>query len=543
MKDLIKISEVLVKSKKNVKKTVPLFDHIHGKKSMQLLKGVISDKFVSDGEASRAIYNGPDKPDKKFLMLKSRLRKKMIEETFFLNPYNKNRSPYESCLNESYRNLSIAKTFLSVGMRKEAMDVIKPLFVQSRFYKITDIILSAARMLRYNASLQGTSEELTRYDIIIEETKKELFAEIESEMIVEDLNIETRFSYSNRNDLVKRTKEKYDKLVGLSGIYQSHVLRLNTFRLGIRYFEHIRDYKGIIRVCEDCEAYLSANPQFYQNSRYAEMALFKMDACLHLQNYEKGKEYAEVCIGYFNKGFHNWFVFMEYFFLLSLQTRNYEQALKIFREVTKHPKFKNVAPERREKWKLFEAYMNFGVPAELADSEYKLYKFINEVPIFNRDKKGYNLSIMIAQFLLLLKMKDHDRLLLKQDSFTLYFKRYVKKKYNYRSYYFSKMLLIILRSNFNAGKTQSLSNKYLQKLKARNERYHGNLESLEVIPYEQLWSEVLKKLELNAEGSRYFIQPVARRGRKKVKISKNMAAAIRFKAQSKQENMRQHSLS
>jgi|GEM_PF-563091 len=529
MKDLKKMSEVFVKSPKSETKKIKLFDHIQGKKSQKLLKGLIMDSYRNDSDASKAIYKLADKPEKKFSMLKGRLKKKMVDEVLHLKTHSKKRSPYEAALNEAYRNLSISKTLLTVGMRAEAMEVVRLLFQEAVRYRFTEVILSAARMLRYNASLQGTGEELLIYDKAAENARLELDAEIESEKVMEDLNLEIRFSYSNRQDLLNRISVQNERLKALTGRFQSHVLRLNSYRIGIRYFEYNRNFRGMIEVCEACEQYIDANPQFRQNSRYAEMALFKMDACLHLQDYRKGQEYASVCLRYFNRGYPNWFVFMEYFFLLCLQTRNYESSIKIFRDVTSHAKFRNLTPERKEKWKLFEAYLNFAVPLELADPDFKLYKFINEVPIYNKDKKGYNVSILIAQFMLLLNMKDMDRLLLKKDSFNSYFSRYINKNVNYRSYYFAKMLMIVLRYNFNPLKSRAISQKFLVKLKARTNRYRGDLESLEVIPYEQLWKEVISRLESLNAGSKYFNAPQKTKKPKK-QLSKNLLAAMRYKS-------------
>jgi len=530
MKDLKKISEVIRNTPKNGKSELERFPHFKGEKTRTLLSGIMSESFQSDVDASNAIYEKPDKSKKNYLMLKSRLKKRMIEETFFINPVNKKRSPYESHLNDSYRKLSIAKGFLSAGLRQEAMEIVKTLFQEALHFRFTEIILSTARMLRYHASLQGTRKELESYDTLIEETKKELAAEILSDKIIEEMNLEARFSYSNRRELVKVLTDQYARLKSMAATHRSHTLQLNTFRIGIRYNEYIQDFNGMISVCEACEKYLDDNPQFRQDSRYAEMALFKMDACLHLQDYVRGREYASVCISYFRKGYPNWFVFMECYFLLCLQTRNYEASIAVFREVTKHAKFRNVNPERKEKWKLFEAYLNFVVPAGLADKNFRLYKFVNEVPIYNRDKKGYNVSILIAQFILLLNMGDHDRLALKRDSFRLYFKRYVKRKFNYRSYYFSKMLMTVLRYNFNPEKTRKIAQKFLLHLKTRKGKYHGDLETLEVIPYEQLWNEVLHRLEVNNKGSRYFISPVAKPGRVKKIPSRNLLAALRYKS-------------
>ena len=535
MKDLKKISELLDHPSKTKGSKNPWAVEIQGEKSRQLLEGILNNRFQNDQEAAAALYqDGEDLKGKKFQMLKSRLKKKMIHESFYISPHRNRKASYEKALTDSYRSLSIVKTFLAAGLREEAIAILKPLYEDSLRFRFTDLILVSARMLRYHASLTGTKEEMDEYDRVLTETIRELDVEMFSEKVIEELNLEARFSYSTRKDLVKRTKDYYDRLLLLAERNKSHLLQLNCFRAGIRYHEFVQDYQGLIRVCESCEEYLHQHPVFYQQARFAEMALFKMDACLHLQDYERGREYAAICSAYFSKGTPNWFVFMEYFFLLCLQTRNLEACRDVFREVTRHARFRQVNPERKEKWKLFEAYLQFILPESLTDKGFRLYKFINEVPIYNRDKKGYNVSILIAQYMLLLKMNDYDRLLLKQDSFRNYFSRYVKKKTNYRSYYFSKMLLAVLRYNFHAGKTEQITRKFLSRLRSHSGRYQGDLESLEVIPYEQLWSEVMEKLKQHATGSQYFIQVPARRGRQKKEISKNMAAALRYKAESSQ---------
>ncbi len=40
----------------------------------------------------------------------------------------------------------------------------------------------------------------------------------------------------------------------------------------------------------------------------------------------------------------------------------FEQASSIFEEVTHHPRFHLLAPEKQETWKIFEAYINYLYP-------------------------------------------------------------------------------------------------------------------------------------------------------------------------------------
>ena len=120
------------------------------------------------------------------------------------------------------------------------------------------------------------------------------------------------------------------------------------------------------------------------------------------------------------------------------------------------------------------------------------------MPIFSKDKTGYNLSIIIAQIVLLVKLNDFDKVMDKFDSLKSYAQRYINKKRNPRSFYFVKMLLLMVKYDFDYEKTKRIAEKFFIKINQSKIGNQGLLEYLEVIPYDILWQDLMEKLKSTA---------------------------------------------
>ena len=110
---------------------------------------------------------------------------------------------------------------------------------------------------------------------------------------------------------------------------------------------------------EEAEQFLEENPPFRQEVKLAALALIRINYYLQLRDYENGRKNAEKCLELFSEGTNNWFVFLEQYFLLAMHTENYINAAGIYLKVINHPRFPFTASERQEKWKIFEAYINY----------------------------------------------------------------------------------------------------------------------------------------------------------------------------------------
>ena len=150
-----------------------------------------------------------------------------------------------------------------------------------------------------------------------------------------------------------------DALIGLSEIYNSPVVIYNMYLVWAYRYEMLHDYSAMIEVCDKAERYMSENPHYFQEDKLATFQLKTMSGFLHLKDYKRGKINAEKCLQSFPEGSETWLTFMEYYFLLSIHTENYINAIAILNKATNQLKFKKLSAENREKWKLYEIYLQY----------------------------------------------------------------------------------------------------------------------------------------------------------------------------------------
>jgi hypothetical protein len=230
-----------------------------------------------------------------------------------------------------------------------------------------------------------------------------------------------------------------------------------------------------------------------------EFALNQMVACMHLGDYASGEANAQRCLGYLTEGSNNWMIFLEYFFLLCMHTGNYTRAEEVYHQVTSHPRFGSLDSARAEKWRIFDAFLHY-MRQDASDSSsesrrFHLHKFLNEVPIYSKDKRGLNISILILQILYLLDRKDWNGIIGRTESLKVYASRHLKRDDTFRSNCFVKMMLTMEKKDFDREETSRIAGKYFSKLQSSRFDYRGDLGSLEVIPYERLWENVLSRLK------------------------------------------------
>lgn len=272
----------------------------------------------------------------------------------------------------------------------------------------------------------------------------------------------------------------------------------NYIITAMQYHHSRGNFEEVIRVCYRFTAYLEANVHLSQPSRAGEFALYEMESCMRLKQFEKGKSCAQRCLDDFTPFKTPWLQFQEYYFLLAMRTGNIRDALEIFNAVTSCSQFKRLPDIQKERWRIHEAYLNFALPDELPKKQFNLFKFLNQVPLSNRDKPGYNFSILLAQVILLININDTDKLINIEFSFREYLRRNIKKSSHPRHYYFGEMLRLFFKNNYSM---EGIKEQAAVCLKKMNVTQSGqSLEETEIIPYETLWQMLEEKCKAQLEG-------------------------------------------
>ena len=198
-----------------------------------------------------------------------------------------------------------------------------------------------------------------------------------------------------------------------------------------------------------------------------------------------------------DKSFH-WFRLKEIQILAQLSQKNYQKAAVIF-NLTKN-KFafakKNKVSENR--WKIMEAYVQVATEAldpSTKKKHFSISKFMNEVPIYSKDKRTYNVSILVAQMSLFIIRKDYDRAMERVDPLNKYASRYLKRNETFRGNCFIKMLIVIPKYNFNKLRVERHTKKLREKLSKMSLATSQQAFFSEFIPYEDLWELLINSLD------------------------------------------------
>jgi hypothetical protein len=291
---------------------------------------------------------------------------------------------------------------------------------------------------------------------------------------------------------LKLVFQQVKKIVQQSPTFQN---KLNLFRVAVRHFQMMKEHRRVIEWCGKAGQYFEKNTHLVQKGRLAEFALYEMYSSFSLRDFKTGEQCALACENLFSPGSDNWLIFLEYYFLLCLHSGNHGKSLELFYRVTDHPKFKTLPPIRMEKWKIFEAYLNFVLPDTLPKQKFNLFRFVNEVPMYSQDKAGFNLTILVAHIILLINIGNYPDVIRMEEALIAYCNRNLRKKKNHRSYYFMKMILVLLKFNMDHQKSKQIAEKFLLRMKNAKEIEQQATEELEVIPYEQLWDLLLEKIK------------------------------------------------
>ncbi|MEZ5013129.1 MAG: hypothetical protein R2794_02450 [Chitinophagales bacterium] len=379
-------------------------------------------------------------------------------------------------------------------------------------YKFSDMIVNCARILMGHASLTGNEKDYETYAALIKDAMRDLDAEIQAEEMYQRLTINFTSSASPKNELIGKADmylKQANALCETTDSYNVHYLRYQIWILNAQIKQQ---FDETIKACEEAEKYLQRNPNFNQRMKMANLALIKINTYLQLRDYENGRKNAEKCLDLVPEGSNNWFVFLEYYFLLAMHTENYINAAGIYIKVINHPRFSYTTEDHQEKWKIFEAYINYifeteNISKELLTNDpskrkFRLLKFLNEVPNFTKDKRGYNVSILVIQILYLLEKGEYTNIINRAEALNVYCSRYLRKDDSYRSSCFLKMLLTMVKEDFGYERTKQMAQKYLRKMSEGDAEGNNMVNEWEIIPYEILWEKVLNRLKSKVQTMR-----------------------------------------
>lgn len=435
--------------------------------------------------------------------VKNGLKKRLINTVFFIDvkqaSYNEQQTAYYNC----WRNWAAAKILIGKSARMTAVELSQKVLKQAIKYEFLELAIDVLKFLRMHyGNIVGDRKKFAEYNDLYNTYEKAWRAESKVEEYYCLLAIEYIHSKATKKELYEKAMDFAEELEDYLQQFPYYRIQLTARMIMIAGYMSINNYNRALTICEE-------GIHFFENKVYK--AKVAMQILLHqqlicyiqLREYEKGLQVADKSLTLLTEGTHNWFKHYELQFMLAMHTRRYQEGYGILNKVVGHRKQKSRNDRALEKWKINQAYIHYLVLMEKIKPDeddnrfnnFRLGKFLNEVPSYSQDKRGLNVPILVIHILFLILKKEYDKAIDRIEAIERYCSRYLQKDDTFRSNCFIKMLLQIPISGFHRSGVVRRAEKYRKQLDEVPLEVASQPYEIEVIPYEDLWEFALDSLE------------------------------------------------
>jgi hypothetical protein len=514
MRDLIELIGILDKTK--LKSNGVLKFIVEPDSKMDLLFSAILQKEVQDETEALALFSDQKDAQAQLSNTRSKLKDRLIDAFFLLDFKESNFSSRQKAFHECYRKWATIMALLNKNAKINGIELAERLLRYAEKFEFTELCLDILRVLRLQYSL--VDGDVKKYEHVrdqYDQFEQIWMMESRAEKYYSELMIQYTNSKSTQLEVSNLAKKYHEELSPFMETCSSFKLHLFGRLIELLIFNSENDYVNTARLCEDAIAFFDQKP--YDSGLPLQVFYYNLIVCyLQLREFEKGQQAISRCEYYFEEGSFNWFKLQELFFLLAMHTGNYDDAYKLYDKVTRFPRFEEKAIQIVEMWKIYQAYLFYLIKIGLIGEEtvsekltkFKLNRFLNEIPLFSKDKRGMNISILIIQILYSLADKNYDQTRERIEGIEKYCSRYLKDNDTYRSNCFIKMLLQLPDANFHREAVARKTERYFKMLQSVPLEAARQAHEVEIIPYEVLWETMAISLELKI----FKAKPKARPG-------------------------------
>ncbi|TAE68674.1 MAG: hypothetical protein EAZ85_13960 [Bacteroidetes bacterium] len=498
-------SLIQIVTQKRVKK-VELFDEDSRNKSSHyyaLFHGIHQEKYTSDQDAAKDIY-ACDASEKKYLILKTRLKQKLMNTIFFLDPEeNESVSALDLIRQDCEKIIFQAKTLLLCEAGEISVALIEKNLKKAQDNHLTDIVLESAKILADYYLKKGQKTDFNNHNNMVAKYSKMLFYENEAHH--QWKNIEFEYKKENTtNDILLESLKNFlnwweDKKENLEG------------KLKIYYDQTSFLYSKISQKHEDVTSFFKKQFEIVQNNPEQfsknDVLSWELEKANHLLNFKKFDDFKSVFKTEKNIEeipLNFWIEQQEYKFMAALYQQNYAEGNAIFQETHNENRFKKISEDKKEFWYVAASILHYfhkqeKIPNSKTISSankinFRYQLFLEYAPEYQRSKRGLHVMLMTIQILFYIERLEFTQIQKRLINLNEYCRLYPKKDGNFRSECFINMVNILEKNDFKYYPTKKATEELLTELENTPIDYRGTFRNIEVIPYEHLWSLIMEKI-------------------------------------------------
>ena len=495
MKEIANLAQIVTSRRVTVP---PLLDFLlpEPSKELQLTQALAQGTATTLAALTRQLYGDTSARHTGLLRkLSSRTQRKLLNNLYFLDhtdPRLLVSRRYETdCLDQLHK----AVLLYAEGEYVLSERLLRRCLREAEAGEFTDYALQAMKLLRNLYAEQRREPAFRAMAKRLQQLQKTYLLEMEAEAIYADTRLVLAQNVAARRAMLPQ-------MPGLLARLDSLHRRANTFNTFICVYQ--------LRI-----AYEEQQGNFAEMVRVATLAARNLlDGKLNKRRFDRRFNHYVLVLGYLHsrqpleglkkavlylKDFHttssNWLHFQETHLLLALHARQYEKARQLLKVCAESPTFGKLRKAARERWELYEAYLEFVLPAQRLSpaQRRRRERWTLVLPEFSSDKRGHNISLLVLQVLHYLRHGTVEDVATRLENLARYRQRYLREDYASRTRQFIGLLLLLPDKNFDATVLKARSRNPLRKLQD-TPIPGGAYAETEIIPYENLWALVLQEL-------------------------------------------------
>jgi len=474
-----------------------------GSKMAGLFDLVHQEKVATDEEAAGLLYGTP-KSLAKLQSLKNKLKERLLEVVFLLEFSEPGYTDRQTAYFECNKKWATAMTLLSKKIKISGLEQLENLLRHTQHFEFTELTLSILFQLRLHyGTIAGDPKKYELYRDQYKQYQAIWMMENEAEELYTQLISRFVNSRAPQAAVAAEAAQYYEKIAPYLERSTSFRLHLSGRLLQLMVYSSANDYRMMADSCEAAIAFFRQKP--YESKLPMQAFYYQLVVgCVQLRDFGRGQAIIRANHTIYEPGSFNWFKVQELYLLLALHTQHYDDAFDTCETATGHPQLEQQPAQIREMWKIYEAYMQVLLRTRRVDrmvaKKFRLARFLNETPVFSKDKRGLNIPILVVQILFDILDKRYDQSIERVEAIEKYASRYLKKDEHFRSNCFLKMLVQIPEAAFHREAAARKAERYLLQLGEMPMEIANQPYEIEIIPYEDLWNMLLDILPQQRHG-------------------------------------------
>ncbi len=502
MDEIFKLIDI---NKKKGQRSIQLINQNFRKKEASkdniLYDAIIGGKYKSDEEAAKDMF-GADPGNRNYRNTKGKLKQRLLNHLYFLDYEKNGYTNYDKVEYETFHTLHQCHILFKENAPDIAMRRLPLVIKVALEYEFIDMAIGALEMMRSQYAQEGKTTLFAEANDELKKLRKFSAAIQDSEEKFEEALVYINKSTSSQNKAINDIPSNIKAIENNGHSYKSDRLYILAKKLQIIYNTILYRFEENIALSDELEKKFLHKPinkiSVDLDKHY--LAFIKLYSLFQQRKYDEGIAYSEKTIKIFKPGADYWFKFMEYYFFTCMHAKKFQKAASLFRLVRTNKSFNQLPKDISDRWLIYRPYLIFFYETKLLKWGFDLEEFLKLDPEYPKEQQGYIITILIAQFMYLLR--DGRVVEVKEtiEALEKYSSVHLDKRHNYRNSIFIRMLSIVKDKEFNYELIAEKGETYKKKLHRFKIPFDLQNE-IEVLPFETIWHYTLDILKSN----KYYI--------------------------------------